>query len=93
MLFVGVVRSLDKRKYCRGKGLKQQYSRVFCVARDAGEAEEKLRDRVPDGFELRGVEATSPNQVREPLSEVLPPDELRELEQDIPGRTLRRRIG
>jgi hypothetical protein len=90
VLFVGVVRSLDKRQHTKGKGWGPEYSRVFCVAGSAREAERKLRDRVPEGFELRGVETTSPSKVREPLSEVLPPDELRELEQDIPGRTLRR---
>ena len=89
MFFRGVVRSRDKRQHKRGKGWAQEYRDIFCVAGDVREAERKLRSRVPEGWELRAIEPTSPNQVREPLSTVLPPDELQELHRVTPGRTLR----
>ena len=63
MLWVGVIRSLDKRKYCRGKGLKQEYRRLYTVATDYETARARLASRVPGGWELRRVEPTSPGAV------------------------------
>lgn len=91
MLWVGVIRSLDKRKYCRGKGMKQEYRRLYAVAKDYETARARLTSRVPGGWELRVVEPTSPGAV--PVQELragLTPRELQELERGmaLSGRTL-----
>jgi len=63
VLWVGVIRSLDKRLHRRGKGYGRVYRRLYAVATDYETARARLASRVPAGWELRVVEPTSPGAV------------------------------